>query len=693
MGDFKSSIRLGIEIDTQSNVESKLKTLVDSLNNKKIELDLTLKNNDVAKSLESLTKLLDNFQSKIGEGISLGDIDKIISNTTNGLTKLNGELLKTTQTSMNNDMVKVVEQTATAIGQVVTQSKTLDKNGEVVGEGFLKTTTNLKTYEDALEKVALSQKQLNALESNGFTNKNTIADLKNSLNINTIGSDNELSKIISKINELVSTESKIIDYSNKLNTLKASMANLTDSKFSSVLDNKTFEEIANKIDDARNKLKDFDGINFNGIKQQYTELSNSVANFTSQTIDAQKIEQTQTNTLNKNIELETKLNNAEFLNNQKNAYIELNKLLEQEYSIKEKLLSADKQTTEVLEKALITNQLNQTTQKSNIDGNGLTNLQKEIELENKLLSLKERLNVATAKKNDSNIASLTKEINDAQIKLEKMKQTFGSKLPSGFIESTEAELKKLTIQLQQVDGVNFVSIKNGLNAVKGSMEQTTTETKQFVNSLKEANNGGFFSNISNFLGKLGVFYGISQVVGEIKNQLKDASEYTIAMDKAFTNMQMITGKSKNEISGLVNQYKELGQQLHTTNTEMMFGMEEVTRAGYEGDEGKSLMEASILGSKISGQDTATTTQQLIAIKNAFDMTGDSMNHVVDIISKMDNVSATSFAEIANAIQRTAYSAQEAGTPFDNLVTYITTVSEKTRKSAETINEKTCGLME
>ncbi|WP_252225086.1 MULTISPECIES: phage tail tape measure protein [unclassified Clostridium] len=47
---------------------------------------------------------------------------------------------------------------------------------------------------------------------------------------------------------------------------------------------------------------------------------------------------------------------------------------------------------------------------------------------------------------------------------------------------------------------------------------------------------------------------------------------------------------------------------------------------------------------------------------------------------------TECKEIATAIQRTAYSAQEAGTPFDNLVSYITTVSEKTRKSAETIGE-------
>jgi len=219
------------------------------------------------------------------------------------------------------------------------------------------------------------------------------------------------------------------------------------------------------------------------------------------------------------------------------------------------------------------------------------------------------------------------------------------------------------------------------------MEQTNNETKQLDNSLKGINSNGFFGNMTNFLSKIGMFYGIQQVIWGIANQFKDASEYTLTMNKSLTNMQMITGKSKSEISGMVTQYKQLGAELHTTNTEMMTGMEEITRAGIDGKEGEALMSSSIIGSKVSGQSTEEVTQQLIAIKNAFNMTGESMQGVVDMISKMDNVSASSFKEIASAIQRTAFSAQEAGTPLGNLVAYITTVSEKTRKSAETINYK------
>lgn len=47
---------------------------------------------------------------------------------------------------------------------------------------------------------------------------------------------------------------------------------------------------------------------------------------------------------------------------------------------------------------------------------------------------------------------------------------------------------------------------------------------------------------------------------------------------------------------------------------------------------------------------------------------------------------TECKEISSAIMRTAFSAQQAGTSFDTLSAYVTTVSEKTRRSAETIGE-------
>jgi hypothetical protein len=50
------------------------------------------------------------------------------------------------------------------------------------------------------------------------------------------------------------------------------------------------------------------------------------------------------------------------------------------------------------------------------------------------------------------------------------------------------------------------------------------------------------------------------------------------------------------------------------------------------------------------------------------------------------VKVTECKEISDAVMRTAFSANQAGTSFDTLSAYITTVSEKTRREASSIGE-------
>ncbi|WP_252225081.1 MULTISPECIES: phage tail tape measure protein [unclassified Clostridium] len=604
--DFQKNIKLGIKLDSKNDLESKLKTLIDGLDNKKINLEFNLKNNDASKTLENLNKLLDNFQTKVGKGISLGDLNNVISSATNDLSKLNSQLQKTTSIKYNDGSGKIVSEISQGIGQLVKQTEAFDKTGKSISEIAPVITTNYSKIADSIKNVSKAKQQLNSLESNGFVNKNSINNLRNVLE-SPIGSDNELKNILNQVKQLTNTESKIIDYSNKLYTLKATMSDFTDVKFDKILDIKSFENVISKINDVQSKLKNFDGTNTNGLKQQYTELNNLVSNFSTLTNNSLKAQaQTQKDT-----------------SNAIQKQIELTKTLDS--------VSTDFHTR--------TNSL-----KSNgiISDKEINNLEKAYSSITKVKEISTVMSsLGKIETRETNIMNLSKQIDSTIQKVQKMKSEFGTALPNGFVDETNKKLNELKNNLKNTNGTNFNGVKTDLNNIKTSIEQTNTETKQFVNSLKEVGNSGFFTNMGNFLAKVGLFYGISQVVGEIKNQLKEASDYTLTMDKAFTNMQMITGKSKAEIGNLVGEYKQLGQQLHTTNKDMMAGMEEVTRAGFEGNEGKSVMEASILGSKISGQDTGTTTQQLIAIKNAFDMTGESMNHVVDIISKMDNVSATS----------------------------------------------------
>jgi TP901 family phage tail tape measure protein len=102
----------------------------------------------------------------------------------------------------------------------------------------------------------------------------------------------------------------------------------------------------------------------------------------------------------------------------------------------------------------------------------------------------------------------------------------------------------------------------------------------------------------------------------------------------------------------------------------MSASEEFLRAGHNIQETQQLIEASTVMSKISGQTQADVAQELIAIQNAFNMSAQDMMSVVDKLTTVDNNSATSTAELGQALERTAASAQNAGVTFDELVSWI-----------------------
>lgn len=398
------------------------------------------------------------------------------------------------------------------------------------------------------------------------------------------------------------------------------------------------------------------------------------------------------------------------LENQKALYKELSNLQKTEYSLKQQMLTADKgQYTELSRQLEVTKQIKSLTGKA-INNTGSSDetsnnklLRERIDLINSLKIAEQKIGDNQALKQEQAIIKAKEEAYQQALKLNnaelKMSEAYAKEQQQvELLKKNKIELlniQKQTLTRQYGNKVDTSNIDNSISKIKSmnniSMSKLKDEFRSIDTSIKQTTENAktgttTLSKIGTALGNVGVYLSVATAIREIVKLFQQASEYTLQIDKNLTNIQMITGKSKSEVAGITDEYKALGAELHTTNAEMLSGSEEVLRAGYSQADATKIMSASVLGSKVSGQDLKTTTEQMIAIKNSFDLSGDSMEHVVDIISKMDNVSATSFAEISDAIQRTAFSAQQAGTPLENLVAYITTVSEKTRKPAETIGE-------
>lgn len=317
----------------------------------------------------------------------------------------------------------------------------------------------------------------------------------------------------------------------------------------------------------------------------------------------------------------------------------------------------------------------------------------------------------TEQKIDNTIASQNAKIaRQEQIRVGRLGESMGV-LPDNNIFQSNQALKDYVKTLYSANS-NILSFKRTMDGAGNSQVKMTVLTRNANNEIVresvivdkttnslyrnsqaiDTNNraiSSFASKLKSTLSYITPFGTLTGTIYTTINQIRKGIEYLNAMDKSMTNIKMITGLSTEEVTNFNSELGEMANRLYTTKKDLIAGSEEFLRAGHSIQETKSLLEATSIGSAVSGQSSQEMAEQLIAISNGFKMATEDasqMNHVIDVMSTLDNNSATSMKEISTAIMRTASSAQMAGVSFEDLSTYIATVSSVTRRSAETIGE-------
>lgn len=622
------SILLDFEFESFSSVNEKFEKIVNKLK-KNATIDFSTNGSDFSHITKELNDLkqefnkLQNVKINIDASGSHTEIEKL-KNDSNEILNI------VKQFNSNGEVVGVSSSITRQNSDLVTQKEIYSKLNSLQNDEFKIKTKLLSASkeESTVLKTRLSLNQDLQKQGNNFLTNNNLTDEKEYNNLLYRRKDLEY--------ELSLAQAKQKDIAKE----KAKYNLDTKAKMQEVLNNKKDNNLlyGNKLVSLQ---KQIDKINVNTPKERVDDLLKAINNIGKSEDKIVKLTTLIDNareTINR-----VKSESSDFLNtDENNAKI---KQLQDNIEKAEKLLHRTKKNVQNIDNTDYKNVTKNLTSSTN----EVSKIEKENKAVKDLIETKTRL---------------------LEIEKSKVVRTYGDKIDASSIDEAIKKLKSMNNQ--------------SLSNVKSEIKGIDLGLKELKESAR--NSESVISKMGRTLRNFGIYLDIGDVVRELGQAIKEATSYVKEMDDSMTNMQMITGQSKESIQATVEDYKQLATQMHTTNTEMMSGMEELLRAGYDTQTSKDMMTSSILGSKISGQSVEDVTEQLIAIKNAFNLTGEETEGVVDTISKLDNTASTSFAEIAQAIQRTAYSAQQAGTPFEKLASYITVVSEKTRKSAETIGE-------
>lgn len=201
--------------------------------------------------------------------------------------------------------------------------------------------------------------------------------------------------------------------------------------------------------------------------------------------------------------------------------------------------------------------------------------------------------------------------------------------------------------------------------------------QQIHNLNNEARNSR--SIFSEYLNAREIFRAVTNAIKEAVNEVKE-------LNKAQTDLQIVTGKSNAEMVSLMNKYNELAKDMSVTTKNVASSADEWLRQGKSVAETDELIKDSVILAKVGQIDAADATKYLTSAMNGFKTETSDVINIVDKLTGVDLESATSAGGLAEAMSKCANSADVAGVSMDSLIGYIATVAEVTQKSDSVVGE-------
>lgn len=243
------------------------------------------------------------------------------------------------------------------------------------------------------------------------------------------------------------------------------------------------------------------------------------------------------------------------------------------------------------------------------------------------------------------------------------------------LDTSQVEQKISELDGKKVKfGVDGGNAQKEVEKVDNSIKSATKSTKTFGDTLKTS-------------AKLGAAYSItSQAFQAIREAASKAKEAVQEFDAAVMDLRMATGGTYTEGSNLVKEYNELGQAIGATTKEISSGADSWLRQGHSIADTNTLIKDSMILSKVAELESAEATQYLTSAMKGYKVEVENVISIVDKLTAVDLVSATEAGGLAEAMSRTAASADIAGVSMDKLLGYLAATGEVTQKSMTSIGE-------
>lgn len=295
--------------------------------------------------------------------------------------------------------------------------------------------------------------------------------------------------------------------------------------------------------------------------------------------------------------------------------------------------------------------------------------------------------ISLQKEGKDSMSGLKKNLNEQLKAISELQSKYQEEIQTqGNLEEATENYRKDLIDL----GVSEKNAAQMAEEFKQQQIALASAAKDSSDELKDASNNTdavaqntekLSSALDNAITKWISFRAIVQAATQA---VRDIVQTYQELDDNLSAISAVSGIATDQLWGDMPQMIDNANKLALSVDDLTNGMLLFYQQGLSTEETEIRLNAAGKMAAISQQDLSTAVDQLTSTMNAFNMTGEDAQNVVDVFANMAGKTATDVEELATAMARTASIAKNAGMTFEQTTAFIATMEETTRLSAETI---------
>lgn len=240
-----------------------------------------------------------------------------------------------------------------------------------------------------------------------------------------------------------------------------------------------------------------------------------------------------------------------------------------------------------------------------------------------------------------------------------------------------SQLRDIIKDIYNTSNATGPKIVENINNIEKERQDAENQAKTFKSVMRE----------------LGIpMLSLQEIAGGMKQIVSYSYNYIKNLDKALTEISVVSGKTRSEVVQLTDTFIELSSKTGMAIDDIAQASTIFYQQGLNDEAVKKLTEYTAIFAKISNETVETAADQITAAINGFNFSAEQASDVIDKMSVLAAYSAADINELATAMSKGASQAAMAGLTFDQYNAYLATMIETTREAPENLGTSLKTIM-